>query len=397
MDESLDDEWTSQAKQVKNIFEQYLKDNQQIIDSSLNKRIVCTIGLTGSGKSTLLNFLCGKDLIIKDEGGFLKTALLNPNDPTCFKIGEGCHSFTILPQFTVHNGIQFYDFAGLNDTRGVEYSLLNACFIKQIVEKASNVIFLFVVEQATIDSNRGQDFLELINKFFKLLPQIQNQPNLNALVITKATQQNQEEFNSYLNNPNTPLKNLDQMIRLRKFKISEPNNENRLCEEDRNKILDFIQSNHGNVQSQIDIESIYSTKESNLIESLYKEELQSISHKLNPQKDYLNMKIQELQNEIQITNNLNIAFQQAIQQSQLIYLLKTISQKTFDTMMQMSNKAIQDLQIAKVEKLENHISRIQRGEQINNLMQQQNNINNQINQLQQSIASMRRRRRCNIF
>ncbi|KAL4467748.1 hypothetical protein ABPG74_013083 [Tetrahymena malaccensis] len=260
MDSQLNQALTQQAKKVRNLFETYLQANQDIIDSSRNRKIVCAFGFTGSGKSTLLNLLCDKPLLVQDQGCYKQIALQNAYDPNNFGIGQSTDSFTVLPQYSEYQGIRFYDFAGLNDNRGVEYCLLNACYIKQIVEKASSVIFLFVVEQATLDNQRGKEFFDLIEKIKLCLPQIESQLSTNGLVITKAHYQDRKQFESYLNNQYCPLYNLEQKIKLNKFKFSKPDEQNKICYDDGQEIMNFLQSNQG-IKNGANSQKFNTTKE----------------------------------------------------------------------------------------------------------------------------------------
>ncbi|KAL4502266.1 hypothetical protein ABPG72_000501 [Tetrahymena utriculariae] len=188
-----------------NIFDQYLENNQDIINSADKKRIVCTIGPTGSGKSTLLYYLFGKDLLVQKQGAQKRIALQKPDDETSFKIGQGIKSSTLLPQQSTQNGIYFYDFGGLEDFRGVEFSLLNAYFIKQIVEKADSVLFLFVVEQSTLNTIRGKQLFGFIEKTKRLQPGIEYAQFKNGLVVTKTVEQNNEQFDYYIQDKNIAL------------------------------------------------------------------------------------------------------------------------------------------------------------------------------------------------
>ncbi len=57
-----------------------------------------------------------------------------------------------------------YDLPGLEDTRGSSYEILNASFIKNIVENAKTVGFIFVEDKATLSSKRGKGLKTLIEK-----------------------------------------------------------------------------------------------------------------------------------------------------------------------------------------------------------------------------------------
>ena len=83
-----------------------------------------------------------------------------------FEISSGDESITKLPNFRTLNESQclLYDLPGLEDTRGSIYEILNASFIKNIVENAKTVGFVFVEDKATLSSKRGQALKTLIEK-----------------------------------------------------------------------------------------------------------------------------------------------------------------------------------------------------------------------------------------
>ncbi len=62
-----------------------------------------------------------------------------------------------MPNFRTITGSSclLYDLPGLEDTRGSIYEILNASFIKNIVENAKTVGFVFVEDKATLSSKRG--------------------------------------------------------------------------------------------------------------------------------------------------------------------------------------------------------------------------------------------------
>ncbi|KAL4467750.1 hypothetical protein ABPG74_013085 [Tetrahymena malaccensis] len=341
-----------QTKKVKDHFQQYIQKNQDILDSSLNKKIVCAFGLTGSGKSTLLNLLCDKPLYAYKEGSVRKIALQEPYGQDNFKIGQNTESFTILPQYSDKNGLRFYDFAGLNDNRGVEYSILNACFIKQIMQKASSVIFLFVVEYASLASTKGEQFLDLISRIKNFVPEITDTQYINGLVITKSECSNMQEFETDIKSQNFPLKDLDKQIMLKKFKVSRPDDKNRIHYEDRDHIMNFLQIQPGKKYQQVNVEAIYHLKESNIIDCLYSNEMDPIIEYLTQPKDYFSMTIEDLENETDLTINLQQYFQEAIQNNDMINLLKPISQKNFDNIFRNFIQKIVKEQIEILQKIE---------------------------------------------
>jgi len=72
----------------------------------------------------------------------------------------------MLPNFRslTDSSCLLYDLPGLEDTRGSSYEILNASFIKNIVENAKTVGFIFVEDKATLSSKRGKGLKTLVEK-----------------------------------------------------------------------------------------------------------------------------------------------------------------------------------------------------------------------------------------
>lgn len=60
------------------------------------------------------------------------------------KIGIFGKSETLLPKFIYSNDLFFYDLAGLEDNRGPATSLVNSCFIKNIIENSATTRLVYV-------------------------------------------------------------------------------------------------------------------------------------------------------------------------------------------------------------------------------------------------------------
>ena len=121
------------------------------VSSSSGKEIVAFLGNTASGKSTVINYICRKELIMDDSYNII---LKCPNDPEAMKIGNTSSSETTLPKFIKLNDLILYDFPGFADNRGVLSNLLNACFIKNILENAASVRLVLVIGQDEITAKK---------------------------------------------------------------------------------------------------------------------------------------------------------------------------------------------------------------------------------------------------
>jgi hypothetical protein len=148
------------------VFDIHFNKNETLYNSSEAKDIVVFLGKTGVGKSTILNFLCGIRLVQK-KGDLV---LEDDSDQTAMKIGTSGQSETYLPKFLNLGKLQIYDFPGFADNRGPLFSLLNACYIKNILEKAESVKLVFVTSTHDILSERGKSFKDLIDITHKLIP-----------------------------------------------------------------------------------------------------------------------------------------------------------------------------------------------------------------------------------
>lgn len=167
---------------------------EKLMNSSTGKDIVVFLGNTGSGKSTLINYLNEKPLICERPG---RIKLGQIEDADAMQIGHGRGSQTFLPQFINKNGVLFYDFAGLNDTGGALVNILNASFIKNILEKAKSTKIVFVVSNSELDTGRGQPFKEFLEKIKRLIPENNNPAlqieDISGLVITKTNREELEK------------------------------------------------------------------------------------------------------------------------------------------------------------------------------------------------------------
>jgi len=167
---------------VKTLLESHLEENPNLLDSSVGKDIIVFLGNTGAGKSTLINYLSGKELEVDGLGNI---ALQDPQNPSAMVIGNSDGSETFLPRFTPVGNFLFYDLPGFRDTRGTARNLVNACFIKAIMENARSVRLVFVAGIGEVTEIRGSSFKELYRQATQLIPQ-KSIETFSALVITKS-------------------------------------------------------------------------------------------------------------------------------------------------------------------------------------------------------------------
>jgi GTPase SAR1 family protein len=168
---------------IRKVFEKHTRENPNLLNSSKGKDIVVFLGKTGAGKSTLINYLSNKELQVGQYGNIV---LKNPMDSSAMSIGVGGDSETFLPKFIQSNGLLFYDLPGFGDTRGTALSLVNACFIKNIIENAATARLVFVAGQDEMTAERGKSFKELTIITRGLVPN-EIIEEFSSLVITKST------------------------------------------------------------------------------------------------------------------------------------------------------------------------------------------------------------------
>jgi|GEM_PF-3400853 len=169
---------------VKLFLERNVDTYRKLIDSSVNKDIVVFLGNTGAGKSTLINYLNGKPMRCT---GYQKIELINSHDQDVMEIGNNDQSHTLLPKstFIIGHNLLFYDLPGFHDNRGGLINLLNASFIKNIIETARSTRCVFVSGLDETTAERGASIKQLFKISQSLMPG-QSIENISSLIITKS-------------------------------------------------------------------------------------------------------------------------------------------------------------------------------------------------------------------
>lgn len=256
---------------LRQILNAHLERYPDLLHSSRGRDIVVFLGKTGAGKSTLINYL--KETPLRADRRHI--ILSDPSDPTTMRIGNGSHSETQLPQFTQIGGLAFYDLPGFGDTRGTAVGLMNASFIKNILEKARSVKLVFVAGYDEITAGRGALLRELLNTTHHLLRGRETQ-RLSALVITKSpAEDSEEQFKSELYryigeevlNPWIEGERLARMISPRNGEISD---------RERSHILRVIERTPTERIENLNIAAIYGHSELDYLEAIYVEEIKAV-------------------------------------------------------------------------------------------------------------------------
>lgn len=140
---------------------EFLYGAENLFESAQNEKVILNIGNTGSGKSTFVHFAASD---------YSKIESVRPKGQKNFKIIDHLDldttatsttvSRTIVPEkVTDEDGFIWYDCPGFSDTRNTSVEILNAFFLKKIVDNASKVKFVLVVNYASV--TEGYDRLDL--------------------------------------------------------------------------------------------------------------------------------------------------------------------------------------------------------------------------------------------
>jgi len=144
---------TKAPEALKEEVQQRVEKHKDLLLLSEGKDIVAVLGITGSGKSTTLNWLAGKELIV---GKYGKIMLADETDKSAMEIGNSYGAMTDRPHYIEINGHVFFDLPGFRDTGGMACDLVNAAFIKAILEGAKSVRVMFFASKDEVTASRGE-------------------------------------------------------------------------------------------------------------------------------------------------------------------------------------------------------------------------------------------------
>lgn len=324
---------------VKTIIEGHLKKNPDLLDSSKGKDVVVFLGNSGAGKSTTINILGNKVALQVD--GFNQITLENPEDPLAMVIGEGRNSETFLPQYIQVGDLLLYDMPGFNDTRGTAKNLVNACFIKSIIENANSVRLVFVAGMGQINDDKGESLIKLSNKVKQLVP---NKPaeNFSGLIITKS-HVSKIALPDFLNlkleltgSLNPDLSIVSHWIEHQRIdQISMPT-DGEIKDYERESIIRLIgEMGHEQVKN-INIGVIYDATEQMKIEAIYDAEIEGIIEELISQNFQANALSSLSKGALEtkknyMLNDFNQCVSSSLEESPLIKLLHPISEGLYQS------------------------------------------------------------------
>lgn len=315
---------------LKEIVKNHVDKNPQLLYSSINKDIVVFLGKTGSGKSTLINYLSNKKLKVDDEDNII---LENPSDSSAMKIGTSYHSETLLPKFTQVDNLILYDLPGFGDTRGTSINLVNACFIKNIIEGAKTARLIFVAGADEVTAGHGALLRELLKTAENLLPNNKIE-ECSSVIITKSSANNKKKLITFLENktePGTLNRWIDQG---RLTKMSLPFNQE-INQNDRQDIFNTILKTPAKKIKNVNIQEIYNHSDLDYLIKIYSEEIHDCFSKLKDKHfkaetiSFLDIKdLTEMKQTFQYNAFLK-NLEGEINQSALIALLRPISEHIY--------------------------------------------------------------------
>ncbi|XP_065640597.1 uncharacterized protein LOC136073158 isoform X2 [Hydra vulgaris] len=314
--------------------------NDDLMKSSEGKNIVLFIGNTGSGKSTLINYLIEKELLVDENDNIV---LKNQNDASAMMIGDSVLSKTLLPKFIELDHFLLYDLPGFNDTRGLLLNLVNAAFLKNIIENAKTVRFVIVTCMEEIAACRGELFMKLLSCTNNLLSN-ESINEISGFVITKTqpSQSNDQlvkKIKQYTGD-NTLIKWLSE-DRLAYMKLVHNKSIN---QDDRKIILDMINKIKEKDIKNVKTNAVLSLNDRNTIKQILIEEMQEVFDCLLKNiintteiKDY---SLLDLENKIKELNYLSNNFK--FDSSTLCLLLEPLLCDVFDLALKEFNEKIKN-------------------------------------------------------
>ena len=234
-----------------------IDEHVELLELSKGKDIVAVLGNTGSGKSTTLNWLANKELVVGKRN---KILLKDESDLTAMAIGNTGEAMTKYPCSIQIDGLLFFDLPGFRDTGGMVCDLINAAFIKAILENAKSVRVMFFAGENEVTATRGELFKTLLtgleNMFGKDSRVLRDS---SFLIITKSEQDGIDELRDFLEEevPDKYLKSLETWMRSgRLFQVKKPVGK-QVCQDGKAEIMRALQC-PGQKLEHVNVDAMYS-------------------------------------------------------------------------------------------------------------------------------------------
>lgn len=259
------------AKRVKDDIEQHIG----LLDKSRGKDIIAVLGNTGSGKSATLDWLAGMELIATvDDDVILK----DEEEEGALPIGIGSESMTKYPWSITIGDELFIDLPGFRDTGGMASDLVNAAFIKGILENAESVRVIFIVGRDEITCLKGECLKQLLTGLERMFgADCKNLVDLSLLVVTKDIEEDISQLREFLEEKmDGKYKKLLKLWsdRGRLFQVKKPKN-GVICQEGKAQLLSALPYS-GQKVSSLNVSALFSgdvkSKLEEIFNSLFDEE-----------------------------------------------------------------------------------------------------------------------------
>lgn len=156
-----------------------------------DEKIALFFGNTGCGKTTLIHYVaCDFSKLLSIEPPNLNSidfVIRDELDPDVNITTSSTVSRTLIPEKIVDNEQNvWYDLPGLGDTRNETAEIAATFLMKKVIESASSVKIVLVVNYASVtDGNNRDDFDNLLSGALQLIKNVKRFENSVSLVVTK--------------------------------------------------------------------------------------------------------------------------------------------------------------------------------------------------------------------
>lgn len=180
----------NEPNSVEETFE-YIARVQNKLVLTKNGNITLVIGNTGSGKSTLTHYAAGDysqlESIEPDDFATIDYKIRDGLDPENGKVVSNTESRTLVPEKLIDEaGNVWYDCPGFGDTRSEAIELATTFLIKSVIENASNMRIVLVVNYVSFTEAGPRDDLDiLVERVIQLIGFVDRFKNSVSLVVSK--------------------------------------------------------------------------------------------------------------------------------------------------------------------------------------------------------------------
>ncbi|XP_055306114.1 uncharacterized protein LOC129570500 [Sitodiplosis mosellana] len=176
----------------------YVNNLQTKLKLPPNSNINLVVGNTGVGKSTYVHYAAGDYSKMISHRSGRKLKIFDGLDPELNRTTFATESRTLIPEMVIdEDGYVWYDCPGFGDTHNETVEIATSFLIKNIIENASFVKIVFVVDYEAVTEGYNRDgFDKLLSGATQLIKNIERYKQSFSLVITKVPQS--DEFGELL-------------------------------------------------------------------------------------------------------------------------------------------------------------------------------------------------------